>query len=168
MNDHAAFFGLCSLVLLSICILTGCDRFSSSGESDSKSAEPLSAPLAGDALPLKPRLPIPDGDYLLTTLDSRPYPDHGPEVTLSIHANRISGKAPVNRYHGMLHQGKTGPIATTMMAGPPADMQLESLFLKHLAEAEFEVAANHTLIIRQQGIAHMIFKKDPNSDSLSP
>ena len=55
-------------------------------------------------------------------------------VTFGLQEGRAGGKAPVNRYFGTLTEDADGrltlgPMATTMMAGSPAAMAAETVYL---------------------------------------
>ncbi len=102
---------------------------------------------------------IPDGDYRLKSLNSQPY--RGPKVSITVTGNRISGKAPVNNINCSLVHGKVGPIASTMMAGDPAIMELEYQFLKFLEGSTLDITHDGDLAARKNGIAQLIFSKAP-------
>jgi heat shock protein HslJ len=60
-------------------------------------------------------------------------------VTLEIQADgKFAGQAPVNRYFGQIRlEGKsikTGPIGSTMMAGPQDMMDAEQAYFRNLGE----------------------------------
>ena len=55
-------------------------------------------------------------------------------VTLGFQEGRAGGRAPVNRYFGMCAHNpdgglELGPFGMTMMAGPPAAMAAETVYL---------------------------------------
>ncbi|HEY5890733.1 MAG TPA: META domain-containing protein [Acidimicrobiia bacterium] len=56
-------------------------------------------------------------------------PIPGSVITMEFVGERVSGNAGVNRYSASLVDGNLGPIASTMMAGPPELMEQESRFL---------------------------------------
>lgn len=64
-------------------------------------------------------------------------PLEGTEITLEFEGNRVGGNATINRFTGSLADiGGFGPLATTMMAGPPDHMTQEHLFLRLLARVD--------------------------------
>lgn len=64
-------------------------------------------------------------------------PISGSEMTLEFDGGRVAGMATINRFMGQLGDDRVlGPLATTMMAGPPVMMEQEQRFLRLLAEAD--------------------------------
>ncbi len=53
----------------------------------------------------------------------------GSVITMEIVGEQVSGTSGVNRYSGSFVDGSFGPLATTMMAGPPDIMEQEARFL---------------------------------------
>jgi heat shock protein HslJ len=53
----------------------------------------------------------------------------GSVITMEIVGEQVSGTSGVNRYSGSVLDGSFGPLATTMMAGPPDIMEQEAKFL---------------------------------------
>lgn len=76
-----------------------------------------------------------DLPWRLTRLevDGEPVDLHGAEITLEFADGRMAGKAAVNRFMGQgeILDGRleVGPLATTLMAGPPPLMDVEHAFL---------------------------------------
>jgi len=64
-------------------------------------------------------------------------PVTGSEMTLEFDGDRVAGLATINRFMGQLGDDRVfGPLATTMMAGPPAMMEQEQRFLRLLGDAD--------------------------------
>jgi heat shock protein HslJ len=86
-------------------------------------------------------LNILDGtDWILTHINrQQPLPGDA-EVTLSFNAGRISGRSACNRYSADVREGDKpgdiliGPTMGTRMACPDHLMEVESLYLKALAQ----------------------------------
>jgi heat shock protein HslJ len=83
------------------------------------------------------------GNWQLVSMDGQPSPKTMREgnITLEIQADgKFAGQAPVNRYFGQIkHADKTlgtGPVGSTMMAGPPELMQAEAAFFKVLNDVQ--------------------------------
>lgn len=79
-------------------------------------------------------------DWLLTHINRQePLPDDA-EVTLSLNAGQISGRSACNRYSAGIEDGDNpgdiliGPTMGTRMACPEHLMEVESLYLKALAQ----------------------------------
>ena len=75
----------------------------------------------------------PDGKWLVEALaiggELNP-PLEGTEISMEFEGDRVGGNATVNRFMGSFaDDGSFGPLATTMMAGPPDHMAQEHLFL---------------------------------------
>lgn len=73
-------------------------------------------------------------------------------VTLGLQDGRAGGRAPVNRYFGMCREGPSaalelGPFGMTMMAGPPAAMTAESVFLRLLEQVRAYEVGEGTLTL---------------------
>lgn len=78
------------------------------------------------------------GKWQLLTLDGKAM-NANTVVSLDIQADgKFSGKTPVNRYFGQIKvEGDTikiGPVGSTMMAGPPEQMDLEQDYFKALGD----------------------------------
>lgn len=81
------------------------------------------------------------GNWQLSTMNGQPAPSSARAggVTLEIQEDgKFAGQAPVNRYFGQIKVDdkilKTGPIGSTMMAGPPENMQAEQQYFQALGE----------------------------------
>lgn len=92
-------------------------------------------------------------------------------VTLGFQDGRAGGKAPVNRYFGMCavdaETGRVslGPFGMTMMAGPPAAMDAEMVFMALLEQAvEVRAEGEHLLLTDADGAALLEFA--PAADPL--
>ncbi|MEM6886315.1 MAG: META domain-containing protein [Verrucomicrobiota bacterium] len=107
------------------------------------------------AAPAPSAVIIPDGSYTLKTMNSSPY--QGPPVTITVDGGKISGKAPVNNFHATLIKGTIGPVASTMMAGEPEAMKLESELFQLLEGSELNLTADQRLAARKKGIALLMF-----------
>lgn len=73
-------------------------------------------------------------------------------VTLEFEgADRVYGRSGCNRYHGPIGVAdgtlKIGPLATTRMACPPAQMAIEQKFLAALADARALRRDNSALLV---------------------
>ncbi len=86
-------------------------------------------------------------------------------VTLEIQQDgKFAGQAPVNRYFGQIKVEdnilKTGPIGSTMMAGPPENMQAEQQYFQalgeHLKSAKIE---NGQLVITAMDDKKLVFDR---------
>ena len=79
-------------------------------------------------------------DWLLTHINRQQSLPDDAEVTLSINAGRISGRSACNRYMADIQEGDNpgdiliGPTMGTRMACPDHLMEVESLYLKALAQ----------------------------------
>jgi heat shock protein HslJ len=80
------------------------------------------------------------GKWQLSTMNGQPIASmREGGVTLDIQEDgKFAGQAPVNRYFGQIKVEdktlKTGPIGSTMMAGPPENMQAEQQYFQALGE----------------------------------
>lgn len=104
------------------------------------------------------------GKWQLQTMDAQSL-STDTTVSLDIQADgKFSGKAPVNRYFGQIKiEGKsikTGPIGSTMMAGPPEQMKLEQEYFQalgeHIKSAKVE---NEKLVITAMDDKKLVFDK---------
>ena len=91
------------------------------------------------------------GEWMLITLGVEPVGAELKPPTLTVMPDgRIAGFAGVNRYTGHLglEEGKLfGPMPTTMMAGPPEAMALESRFTAAMTEAtDYQLAGDRLTI----------------------
>lgn len=73
-------------------------------------------------------------------------------VTLDIQEDgKFAGQAPVNRYFGQIKVEektlKTGPIGSTMMAGPPESMQAEQQYFQALGENVKSINIENGLLV---------------------
>jgi heat shock protein HslJ len=86
-------------------------------------------------------------------------------VTLEIQADgKFAGQAPVNRYFGQIRlEGKrikTGPIGSTMMAGPPELMDAEQAFFRNLGEnLQSATVQNKQLVLIAADGKKLVFDK---------
>ena len=80
------------------------------------------------------------GKWQLSTMNGQPMSSmREGGVTLDIQEDgKFAGQAPVNRYFGQIKVAdkilKTGPVGSTMMAGPPENMQAEQQYFQALGE----------------------------------
>ncbi len=64
-------------------------------------------------------------------------PLEGTRLSLEFLEDRVAGSAGVNRFTGSVSNDPMfGPLATTMMAGDPAHMSQERIYLEHLDTAD--------------------------------
>lgn len=81
-----------------------------------------------------------ESDWLMTHINRQQALPDDAEVTLSFNAGRISGKSACNRYSADIQEGDNpgdiliGPVMGTRMACPDHLMEVESLYLKALAQ----------------------------------
>lgn len=141
--------------MLLLCLTAGCSQ-----QDDTLLPQPATPPVPLDPVSLKSEVHIPDGTYVLRTLNSQPY--SGPDVTLRISGSRINGKGPVNAFHANLLQGRISPVASTRMAGDPNAMELETTIFGFLEEASLGMTDYGELAVRQDGIARLIFLRSEN------
>lgn len=86
-------------------------------------------------------------------------------VTLDIQEDgKFAGQAPVNRYFGQIKVEektlKTGPIGSTMMAGPPESMQAEQQYFQALGENVKSVnIENDQLVITAMDNKKLVFDR---------
>jgi heat shock protein HslJ len=110
----------------------------------------------GQSLPAMPKGGTLTGvEWQLATLNGSQAPAGQKQVTAVFDAKSLSGFSGVNTYSGPYAAGaegafKAGPLASTMMAGPPEAMQLESGYLKALQEATTYYAADGKLTLYGQ------------------
>lgn len=89
----------------------------------------------------------------------------GPIPTLSVEDGRVSGTMGVNRFTGRLESGRiTGPLATTMMAGPPELMEQEQILLEHLGAADAIEMVEKGMIVTQDGLNLIELRKSGTDD----
>ena len=91
-------------------------------------------------------------EWQLGTLNGAQAPAGQKQVTAVFDAKSLSGFSGVNTYSGPYTAGadgafKAGPLASTMMAGPPEAMQLEAGYLKALQSATSYYAADGKLTL---------------------
>ena len=78
----------------------------------------------------------------------------GSRLTLEVSDGRVSGSSGVNRFMGSLGEEKpfSGPLATTMMAGPEELMSQERIFLDHLASVDSVEEADDGILLLSDGL----------------
>ncbi len=82
---------------------------------------------------------VPEGEWVVTSISvggELVPPLEGTQLTLDVSGDRVSGTAGVNRFMGQVSASGLGPLATTMMAGPPEHMEQERRYLGFLSSAE--------------------------------
>ncbi len=77
-------------------------------------------------------------------------------ITAEFKDGTVAGKAAVNNYNGAYTVGPddafaAGPLASTKMAGPDADMQAEATYLQLLQAAESVKLEDQTLTLYDAG-----------------
>jgi len=115
--------------------------------------------------PIEPPIPIsptsesliPSSDYILKTLNSKPY--KGPNIKITVDGARIHGKAHINQFSFLILREKAGPITTSKLEGEPEQMEQESNFLQLLEGATLNMTNEGDLAARKGGIAYLIFQK---------
>lgn len=82
------------------------------------------------------------------------------EATLEIEGDRVGGKATINRFMGSLgDETLFGPLATTLMAGPPELMAQEQFYLSHLGKADsYEIAGDELRLI-SDGLVVVVLRR---------
>jgi len=86
------------------------------------------------------------------------------EITASFESGRVAGKSAVNQYSGPYTQGpgqafSTGPLVSTLMAGPEPDMRAEQAYLEALQAARsFQLAQDTLTLYDEQGNVVLIFE----------
>jgi heat shock protein HslJ len=74
-------------------------------------------------------------EWWVVSIGGEPLLDHS-TPTIAFADGRVAGRATVNRYHGpyrIVDGGiELGPVAMTLMAGPPDAMELERRFVEAL------------------------------------
>lgn len=84
----------------------------------------------------------------------------GHEPTLEIEGDRLSGTMGVNRLMGRLENGlPSGPLATTMMAGPPEAMGQEDRLLALLQETDHIEADSDGMRMSGDGLVLIEFRR---------
>jgi heat shock protein HslJ len=121
-------------LVLAVALVTGCAAAGPPG--------PLPADLTGTA-------------WRARTVAGQPVPE-AVAVTMEFpEAGRIAGRSACNRYSGPIAEvdGKLaiGPLASTRMACPPPESELESLFLRALEQAERLGRDNSALVLHSAG-----------------
>jgi len=108
-----------------------------------------------------------DGSWVLTSLvvGGGGVDLAGVTVTLDATDDHISGRGGVNRYMGAVPTGggtiTFGPLATTLMAGPPAAMEVERTYLQAL-QGTFSVERTTTdLVLRRDDTMLGYQARDP-------
>lgn len=73
------------------------------------------------------------------------------EITLEVEGDRVGGIATINRFMGSFaDDGGFGPLATTMMAGPPDLMAQEHVFLALMEKIDtFEVDSEEMRLVSE-------------------
>lgn len=93
----------------------------------------------GDQASAPGALFVPEGEWVVTSISvggELVPPLEGSQLTLDVKGDRVSGTAGVNRFMGQMSSDGFGPLATTMMAGPPERMEQEQRYLGFLDSAE--------------------------------
>ena len=121
-------------LLLVAALVTGCASAETPG--------PLPADLTGPA-------------WRARTVTGQAVPD-GFAVTLEFpEPGRVAGRAACNRYSGPIAEVdgrlEIGPLATTRMACPPPESELETRFLRALEQAERLSRDNSALVLHAAG-----------------
>lgn len=109
-------FRLCTLLVLAL-LVAGCSSLGSTDPAE-----------------------LGDGEWIVIRLEADPVPDSA-GLTLRFEDAQLSGHSGVNAFHGPAVTGsdgsfEAGPFAMTRRAGPPEAMQLESLLLVALEQAD--------------------------------
>lgn len=85
---------------------------------------------------------------------------HPNDAYLEIEGDRIGGTMGVNRVMGSLDEhGLPGPLATTLMAGPPRLMEQEQQLLRHLGESDSVVVGKQGMTVLHQGLPLVEFTR---------
>jgi heat shock protein HslJ len=142
------------IMLSSLGLLAACsqDAGDTAPQTDSAAAPAAEEPAAdGDDATV-----LPVGDWRLLSIDGEaPAEGLDPPTLLVQGDGRVAGFAGVNRYTGGPGgpDGKLfGPMPTTMMAGPPEAMELESRFTKAMGAATgFRVEGATLVLVSDEG-----------------
>lgn len=94
------------------------------------------------------------------------------EITLQLRAGSVAGMSGVNRYRGQVEvqpdadvspgvagRLQFGPLATTLMAGPPAAMAAEQAFLTALSQVDGFRLAGDALVLLTGGEPALHFRR---------
>lgn len=93
-------------------------------------------------------------------------PDDRTEAYLTIEGDLIAGTMGVNRFHGRLGDSlPLGPLATTLMAGPPELMRQEEALLEHLQSAESLEVVGEGMFVRGDGLLLVELERSGTDDS---
>jgi heat shock protein HslJ len=88
-------------------------------------------------------------------------------VRLDLQDDRVAGRAPVNRYFGSCREPEPGrleigPVGMTLMAGPPAAMAAEHVFLRRLeAVRGYRADDEQLLLLDSTGVELLAFVPAP-------
>ena len=121
---------------------------------------PLSALLAGLALAgcatsggSRPQV----GTYRLSTLDGKAYDGSAP-VFLRITDNSLSGKGPVNNWHGRLEGKKPVELIRSRKTGPEPLMKAENGLLRSLENGRLRKGDGNRLRVVANGQTRAVFE----------
>lgn len=85
--------------------------------------------------------------------------------TLEIEGDRLSGNAGVNRVMSSGTELPLGPVATTMMAGPPELMDQEQRLLALIAEADAVVHGLSGMFLLRDGLTVLELRRTGTEQS---
>jgi len=131
------------LVVVALTVLAGCSSGGGSSDDGSPAASPAAVSLDGTKWLLK--------GWAVSSLDPADF-----SITADFIEGQISGNSGVNGYSGPYTAGpgdafSTGPLASTMMAGPEPAMRAESAYTQLLSDAKTYAATAETLKLYDAG-----------------
>ena len=137
------------VILSSLGLLAGCSQ-------DAGDATPQPDAAAAEEPAPEGDMALPVGDWRLVSIGGEAPADGLEPPTLLVQADgKVAGFAGVNRYMGSLGGPEDklfGPMPTTMMAGPPAAMALESRFTQAMGAAtDFRLEGGTLVLVSNEG-----------------
>ena len=143
MLTAGALISVLGLVVASLTTLGGCSNGGGSSDDGSPAASPAAGSLDGTQWLLS--------GWSVSSLDPADF-----TITAAFAEGQISGNSGVNSYSGPYTSGpgdafSTGPLASTMMAGPEPAMRAESAYAKLLSEAVSYLVTPETLLLYDAG-----------------
>jgi heat shock protein HslJ len=131
------------LVVASLTALVGCSSGGGSSDDGSPAVSPAAGSLDGTRWLLN--------GWSVSSLDPADF-----TITADFVEGQISGNSGINSYSGPYTSGpgdafSTGPLASTMMAGPEPAMRAEAAYAKLLSEVVSYLVTPETLLLNDAG-----------------
>ena len=143
MLSAGALISALVLVVASLTALAGCSNGGGSSDDGSPAASPDAGSLDGTQWLLN--------GWSVSSLDPANF-----TITADFAEGQISGNSGINSYSGPYTTGpgdafSTGPLASTMMAGPEPAMRAEAAYAKLLSEVVSYLVTPETLLLNDAG-----------------